>query len=1029
MNKFKNKLYLIISLVLITSGFICMKLETAEFGLGPLALTVAPILLILGYGIGYLSIFPSVFGKDFWQSQKVMLIAGWSLFFISFAVYLSTVEETASLWDCAEFIACAYKLQVPHPPGAPLFLLVGRLFSFFSFGNVKEVAYWVNMVSVFTSAATVMLTFWTIVMLGRRIRSNASNFTLVISGAVGSLCIAFADSFWFSAVEAETYAFATFFLILNFWAILKWSQVKSTGSQEAWILFIFYSMGLSIGVHPMSLLVLPAITVLMVFKYRKVSWQNLAIGSIAGASMILFLNQIVLFGLPDVLKYADILFVNGFRWPFYSGVIFTFCALLGIGYYIHRLGERRNKRWISLSAVGILYFLIGYSTYFMVIIRSQSDTPIDEQNPDNMISLSSYLKRESYGSRPLLFGPNFTSKVVSYKKGNAVYVKTAGHYEISDYGFDYEYNKDEKTLLPRMYSTQPDHITTYKQWTGLKDGQNPSIADNIEFMIRYQLGHMYFRYLMFNFSGRESDVQHADWQSPLDIYIDNSAAIGENAAHNNFLMLPLLLGILGIFFQYRLDRKGFWSVMLFFLFLSLILVFYLNATPNEPRERDYIYVGSFLAFALWCGLGAMGIMEFLQKGNGKYAILGVLLFLVPALMGYEGFDDHNRSGRTIQVDHARNTLAACAPDAILFTGGDNDTFPLWYVQEVEGFRTDVRVIVLSYFNGDWYIDQMRRKVYDSPALPFSLNQKNYRQGGLNDILPYVENSNITGAISLGKFMELVKEENKNIQVEMAMGTKYNSIPSRTFFMNVDKEKVGRAGIVPPKFQKYIPDKMEISWKGNFMEKSALMVLDLIAASNWERPIYFNITSLNGISLRHVYRLLPITVDEEAIDTDKMYVNLMEKSEFHDLANEKVYYNHEDYELRILQATRSVYNELAADLLKNEQPDKAKKVIDFSWENLYGKNKKPDLSSVRLADLLLKTGNRENGEKLALEVYDRVNDTLAVNNSKDECQDNECRLQLYTLRQLYDVCQQNNLHDLAEKCAEKFKQFYMELSAR
>jgi hypothetical protein len=509
----KNKLFLILSLGLITTGFVCMKLETAEYGLGTLALTVAPVLLIIGYAMGYLSIFPSFFSKRFLQDQKVMLIAGWSLFFASFFVFLSTMEQTASLWDCAEFIACAYKLQVPHPPGAPLFLLTGRLLSFFAFGDVHEVAYWVNMVSVITSAATVMFTFWTIAMLARRIRPNASNFTLLVSGAVGSLCIAFADSFWYSAAEAETYAFATFFLILNFWAILKWSQVNNTASQHRWILFIFYSMGLSIGVHPMSLLVMPAITLIVVFKYREISWTNLVIGSMGGAVMILFLNQVVLFGLPDVLKYADIFFVNVLEWPFYSGATIAMLIIFASGLLIYRIGKKRNNRWLGLTVIGMFYFLIGYSTYFMVIIRSQSDTPIDEHNPEDMITLSYYLKRESYGSRPLLSGPNFTSKVTSYQKGNAVYVKMNGHYEISDYNIEYEYDNDDKTILPRMYSTQADHIATYRQWTGLKEGQTPTIINNMEFMIRYQLGHMYFRYFMFNFSGRESDVQHASWQS------------------------------------------------------------------------------------------------------------------------------------------------------------------------------------------------------------------------------------------------------------------------------------------------------------------------------------------------------------------------------------------------------------------------------------------------------------------------------------------------------------------------------------
>ncbi|MCK5103427.1 MAG: DUF2723 domain-containing protein, partial [Cyclobacteriaceae bacterium] len=378
-------------------------------------------------------------------------------------------------------------------------------------------------------------------------------------------------------------------------------------------------------------------------------------------------------------------------------------------------------------------------------------------------------------------------------------------------------------------------------------------------------------------------------------------------------------------------------VMALFLFLGLILVFYLNATPNEPRERDYIYVGSYLAFAIWCGIGVIGIMEFLDKRKmSGIKVLGGLTILVPLLLLYEGYDDHDRSGRTLQVDHARNTLESCAPNAILFTGGDNDTFPLWYVQEVEGFRTDVRVIVLSYFNAEWYIDQMKRKVYESESLPFSLQNKHYKQGGLNDILPYVENPGVKGAINLHRYLDLIRSENKALQVSMSAGTKYNSIPSKIFYLNIDKNFILSKEIVPQEFQNNIPDRWDISWKGNFMEKSALMVLDLIANNNWERPLYFNLTSLNSISLdlkKHVlqegpvYRLLPIKLDEQgAVNSDVMYSNLIDKSEFRDLDNENVYYNHEDYQLRILQNIKANYNALTFDLLENNQYEKAGKVV-------------------------------------------------------------------------------------------------------
>ncbi len=1033
----KNKLVFIISLALVPIGFVCMKLENGEFGLGFLALTIAPILIISGYVMGFILIFHDANHSAKWKSQLPFLISGWIVFFISLTIYVLTLEETASLWDCAEFIACAYKLQVPHAPGAPLFLMIGRIFSMLSFGNRMEVAYWVNMVSALSSAFAVMFTFWSVIMLGRKLKSNATGFSLILAGAVGAFTLAFADSFWYSAVEAETYAMATLFVAIIFWAILKWMQENDKVMGNRWLIFILYSLGLSVGVHPMSLLVLPALTLIIVFKYHDFSWKYLLIGTGLGAICILFLNHVVLFGLPDALKYFDIFFVNTMGLPFYSGAIMFFILLLALGVYGYKWSLHNQKKIINLSIVGLMYFLLGYSSYFMIIIRSQANTSIDENNPENLVSLASYLKRESYGSRPFLYGPNFTAKVKSYKQGSPVYTMGEDKYEISDYKIEYEYDSSDKTIFPRMYSNRQSHVDTYWQWTELKKGQRPTFMNNLSFMFKYQIGHSYLRYLMFNFSGRASDIQHAAWLSPLDIFDKIPLSWKENNARNNFLMLPLLLGIIGIFFQYRKDRKRFWAVMALFLFLGLILVFYLNATPNEPRERDYIYVGSYLAFAIWCGAGTMGILVFIENiKQGRYRIVGALTLLVPLLMLTEGYDDHNRSGRTLQVDHARNTLASCAPNAILFTGGDNDTFPLWYVQEVEGFRTDVRIIVLSYFNTDWYIDQMCRQVYNSAPLPFSLVKKNYKQGGLNDILPYVENPKVKGAINLNKYLELIRSESKALQVSMSAGARYNSIPSRTFYLDINKDYILSKEIVPQKYQTHIPDKLEISWKGSFMEKSAFLVLDLIANSKWDRPFYFNMTSLNSISLnlkKHVlqegpvYRLLPITLENQGgINTDVMYSNLFEKSNYHDLNNENVYFNHEDYQLRILQNVKSNYNALAFDLLKNNQIKKAKEVVNFLHTKFHKKNIRLDYTAISTTELLFRLKENEKAKLLAGRLFNKAESLLEYYKTQDQLGSMDGQLQLYTLQQLHNLYLQHSENALAEKCSSKLNLYLSSL---
>jgi len=1029
----KNVILLIVSIALISIGFTVMRLEPAPHGYGPWALTVAPSLVLCGFTAGFFSIF---FGSDIqrlWKHDGRITLFGWGVFVVSLLVYVATLEETASLWDCAEFIACAYKLQVPHAPGAPMFLMIGRMFSLLSLGDELKVAYWVNMSSAVSSAMVVMFTFWVIIMMIRLFATSMDKFTLIIAGLIGSFVIAFADSFWFSAVEAETYAMATLFLILAFWAILKWRQSNKT--REKWLLFIFYVLGLSIGVHPMSLLVLPGIAIIMVFDSRSFSWKALIAGAALGALAILFLNHVVLFGLPDLLKYADVLFVNGFGMPFYTGAIAAMIVLLAGGFFIYRWSIAKQRKLISILTLGLFYFLIGYSSYFMILIRSQQDPSIDENNPENLMTLASYLKRESYGSRPFVYGRYFNAKVEDVKSGAPVYTKMDDKYTVTDHKLKYVYEKHHQTILPRMYSNDEKHIQTYRQWTGLKDGETPSFIDNLNFMIRYQIGHMYMRYLLFNFSGRLSDIQHAEWLAPWDITADYPDQIKKNKTHNNFLMIPFILGILGMIYHYRKDKAGFWALMAFFLFLGIILVFYLNAPPNEPRERDYIYVGSYLAFTIWCGIGAYGAIDYLSNRFGNLPgmrKLGLLLLGVPALMLIVGFDDHDRSDRTLQVDHARNILNSCAPNAILFTGGDNDTFPLWYVQEVEGFRTDVRVIVLSYFNGDWYIDQMQRKVYESDALPFSLEIDHYRQGGLNDVLPFVENSRIKGAINLEKFIELVRLKHPSIQVDMSGGAKYNSIPSRTFFLDIDAQNIHEKKLVPKAFERQIQEKMLISWKGNFLEKSALMVLDLIVQSRWERPIYFNITSLNSISLdlkKHVvqeglvYRFLPIqTHTDGAIDLSSMYENLIDKADFKDLSSQRIYYNHEDYQLRILQGMKSSYNTLANGLLESGDTVKASETVHFISKYLVSENINLDLSTPATIALLFKTRQEDKALSLATALLEQTDSMLKYLQEEANLSSPDGQMQLFILRRLYDVTLDFDHHELAERCAERFNKY-------
>ena len=671
--------------------------------------------------------------------KKINDITGWTIFLIATVVYWMTVAPSASYWDCGEFIAVSYKLEVPHPPGAPLFLLIGRLFSFLANGNLEKVAYWINMVSVVSSGFTILFLYWSITLLGRklfRLKKGEETLTqtlLVIGGGiVGALAYTFTDSFWFSSEEAEVYAMSSFFTAFVFWAILKWEVIEDESMANKWIILIAYMMGLSIGVHLLNLVTIPALALIFYFKKYRISRWGLIGTLVISGFVIILINDIIIPGLPSLAGTVEIFFVNSLGLPFGTGIIFFSVLLIAaIAYGIYYSQVKENV-WLNTAMLGITFILIGYGSYAMLVIRSNYNPPIDENDPGNIVSFVSYLKREQYGSRPLLYGQYFDAEITDQKQGAPVYVKGKEKYEIADRKVEYEYDPKRSTILPRAYSSDPRHVQAYRQWMGLKDDENPNFIDNMIFMIRYQVGYMYMRYFMWNFAGRESDIQGATWLSPLDAFKDVPAVYANNKARNNYFMLPLLLGIVGMFFQYKKDPKDFAVVGLLFFLTGVALVLYLNSPPVEPRERDYIYVGSFYAFAIWIGMGTMAFGNWLllkMKNKIIAPIIATLITLiVPVIMAQQDWNDHDRSGRYFSVDSARNFLASCAPNAILFTGGDNDTFPLWYLQEVEGYRTDVRVIVLSYFNTDWYINQMTRQAYKSEALPFTLTEQQWRQG-------------------------------------------------------------------------------------------------------------------------------------------------------------------------------------------------------------------------------------------------------------------------------------------------------------
>lgn len=921
--------------------------------------------------------------------KQINNVTGWVIFAVATLVYILTVEQTASFWDPGEFIAVSYKLQVPHPPGAPFFLLVYRFFGFLAMGDGLQVAYWMNIGSALFSGFTILFLFWSITLFGRRIFSiedgketKGETIALMGAGIVGSLIYTFSDSFWFSAVEAEVYAMSSFFTAIVIWAFLKWEVIKDPREENRWMIFIAYLVGLSIGVHLLNLVTLPALALIYYFKkYPNPSFKGAIIAMFFGGVALIIINNLIIPGLPSMAGSFEIFMVNSIGLPFGSGIVVFSVLFIGALVYGIRYSLQKNLAILNTILLSLTFILIGYASYALVIVRSNQDPVINQNHPSDIISYVSYLKREQYGYRPLLHGQYFTAQLVSQEEGAPVYMKGKDKYEIVDYELKNTYDPSKTTILPRIYSTQENHKRIYRSKLGLREGQEPTFGDNIYFMLSHQLGHMYWRYFMWNFSGKESDFSDAPWIGFTDAFGDKYPDyIKENKGHNNYLMLPLLLGLIGIFFQAKKDPKYFYVNLMLFLMMGVVLVLYLNSPPVEPRERDYIYVGSFYAFAIWAGLGALAIANALGKATKNLstgAIIATLITLpIAGLMGTQNWNDHDRRGRYFSVDSARNFLASCAPNAILFTGGDNDTFPLWYVQEVENFRTDVRVIVLSYFDTDWYVRQMTRPTHESQALPFSLTPERY-QKGTNDVLYVMEQENLS-AISASEYLKLINAGSDLLKMKTGGKSVINMVPSRNLILEVDSSFVANDEIVPPQLKELFAPQMNLQIKGQYVTKGSLMLIDLIVNNNWDRPIYFNNTSLSSIGLnleRHVvmegmtYRLLPIRkpdfIRDELVNTDLAYKNYMEKFAFRGMNDPNVYLDEEFR--RFTSNHRSALNTIAMALLDEDKMEEAATLLNHGLKVMPNEAIPYDLSSGQSVPLFFEVGEDET----ALEIVDKI----------------------------------------------------------
>ncbi len=920
------------------------------------------------------------------QFRKYSILIGWAVFAVAMLTYGLTVESAASLWDCPEFIATSYKLEVGHPPGTPLFFLINRIGAMFA-GSPENVGYAINMLSALESALTIAFLFWSIANLARKIYrktaqelSSSQMWTTMIAGAIGALAYTFTDTFWFSAVEGEVYALSSLFTAVVFWAMLRWESVADKPGSNRWLVFIAYLMGLSIGAHILNLLAIPALVFIYFFKkyparpYTRL-WKPAAIAIALTGVFYLLTPTVVSIG-----AWVDRIFVNSFGAPVNSGLtsfIILILIGLGIGIYYATKAKRDGLNTILVSTVMVV---IGFSTYGVVLIRSSVNPPMNSNQPDNPYSLLQFLNREQYGSRPLFSGHSYGSTPVDYVYNESYYVGEDGKYKPYKYISAVEYDPMTTTIFPRMYSD--DHINQYKAWgatTGRKVRNSrgelvtvPTFGENLGFFFGYQLNHMYWRYFLWNFVGRQNDMQSEDpttgnWLSGVT-FIDEMffgpqdnlpPSLANNKGRNTYYFLPLILGLIGFFFSLKRDGRGFLIISLLFFMTGIAIILYLNQTPSQPRERDYAYAASFYAFCIWIGLGAMALCERLRKSKmpSKVALsLGfVLSASVPVVLAVQNWDDHDRSGRTIARDMGLNYLLSVAPQNAIFVNyGDNDTFPVWYAQEVEGVRPDVRVMNASYISGAWYIDQMRIKSNESEALPITLPRSKY-VGTSTPTFVVNEIAHPRGGEWTAKeVMQVINSDDRSTKLTAADGRSFDLVPAKRIAVPVNKENVLKSGIVKPEDMHLVEDTIYLELTDDYLGVGEIILLDIIANNDWTRPLYFT-SSAGPASIGLIgytdngaysylqqdgaaYRFVPIKHEITSgnsvarVDTELLYDNLMNKFQYGGL-KDGVYVD--EFVTNTLRTTqfRNTFAQLAGALLEKGDTTRAVSVLDKAMEEL------------------------------------------------------------------------------------------------
>jgi len=1011
--------------------------------------------------------------------KKINNLLGWLCFLIASISYILTLEPSVSFWDCGEFISCAYRLQVAHEPGYPVFAMLGKAFSLLSMGNNAKVPFFTNMGSALASGATIMLLFWTITALAKKLLAykesedtDQSKFYMIMgAGLVGALAFAYTDTFWFSAVETIVFAWSSFCTALVFWAILKWDAHADEPGADKWIIFIAYVIGLSIGIHLLNLLTIPALALVYYLRRtQKINLKNSLLAILASLVILVFIQYGIRNYTVVGAAYFDLFFVNTLGFGFGSGaavflVLLIAVLVAGIYYSI-----KYKKPVLNLAFLCCTFIYLGYSSFAYIPIRATANPDLDNNHPDNAFILNDYLNRVQYGETPLLYGPYYDAKAIDQTEGGNIYRKGKTQYEVA--GKKEKTIYDHNTLLPRMYIAEGDQdhaeaLQFYTSWLNIPNGQAPTFADNLKFLFSWQIYQMYWRYFLWNFAGRYNDASGQENMNGIDgnwttgifdggRHLPKSVIGGdpsrplEGITYTPLFALPLIIGLFGLIFHFNRRKEDALVVTLLWFFTGIAIVLYVNQPNIQPRERDYSYVGSFYAFAIWIGLGVIAIADTLSKKlNAKtatFAATAVCLLAGPVVLAKEEWKDHDRSSKMTPHDMAYNYLISCPKNAILFSYGDNDTYSLWYDQEVEGIRPDIRIVNLSLFSGSWYIKQMTRKMNESAPLPITMPYEKY-EDGVRDVI-YYDDRKIPGYTELSDVFDFITSDNPATMVQYQSGETANYLPTKNFKITINKDEVIKNGVVPDSDRVKLTDTLKFKFPPNYVTKENLALFDILSHNHWKRPICFTTTvgDENMIGLQpylykegFAYHLIPFTPDttnkdqKERVNALVMYDNVVNKFKWGNFSTAK-YLDHESTTMSYPNLLAS-FLDLTQSLIAQNRPDLAIKALQKCDQELPDLNPFIDVNITKLylAQASYNLNDIVLGNKFANNIDAYLNDQLDYNyyllqNNNDQISLRDVNLSVRLIGMLATFAKDAHQESLTNKLNAQYKDYATKFAA-